>query len=385
MFRSFNKALLILTLAACSCSRGNEPVPVVSLNDSHSQIELKLTDIISDIRIVALEFKLEHPLTNRSDIYIGEKYIICTSPSALLQYDINGRFIRVLATRGNGPEELSRLSYPVVNKNETRVYLRNNYDDGKIECINLESGEFEEAIPVAFSSAVELFTCMDNDLLLIIPSNWAPTNYYYFLQDLEGNFVSGHRMERDGLIQLNFRFIRPKKVGNDYLYYHSKFTGDTIFKINTETIKPFFILDAGELAVDFEKDGYRPLIRECTDSYLFIENLYTEVNGPIKESSYYIIDPGNLDIYKIDSFINDIIGTKYEGEDLMDFYRDKIITGGNNTIAVELSAMDFIMAVSEKHDRIPDKYIGEVKRISSGLSENDNQVLIIGKAKKLNL
>ena len=47
--------------------------------------------------------------------------------------------------------------------------------------------------------------------------------------------------------------------------------------------------------------------------------------------------------------------------------------------------MDFIMAVSEKHDRIPEKYIDEVKRVSSGLSENDNQVLIIGKAKKLNL
>jgi len=382
MFRFVFPFTLVMLILLFSCKRTQESVPVINLPDYSEETTINLTDLMSDIRIVPLEFIEDHPLSNRSQIHVGNKYIICTSNTALLQYTSNGEFLRILAYQGRGPGELEKLSFPVVNSDETMVYLINDYSDGRIECINLESGEFEEPIPVAFNSAVETFAYFGEDKLLIIPSNWQPTEYYYFIQDLKGNYVSGHKMKRDGLIQLNFRYIRPQQFGEDFLFYHSKFTGDTIFKINQESMSPLLVFKGKGERVDMVEAGYNPFVRSITKDYLFIENWFSEENGgAIEEISYYLMD-SNLDVTRISKIVNNITGAVYTGEDLKWFYWDKIISN-NSTIAIEISAMEFIESVNINQDNIDDDYRDRVKKISEKLSEYDNQVLLIGQTKRI--
>ncbi len=385
MYRPFLSQILIFTLLIVfSCNKNPVSVPVISLNELNEEFEIYLTDIISDIRIVPLEFVKAHPLTNRSRINVGKKYILCTARDALLQYNSEGRFLRILAVRGKGPGEIERFSYPVVDKDERYVYLRNDYSDGKIERINLESGEFEKPIPVAFSSAVETFAYVDNDKFLIIPSNWAPTEYYYFIQDIEGNFISGHEMKRDGLIQLNFRYIRPQQLREDYLYSHSKFTGDTVFRINQKSMKPYFVFGGKGNTNDIGKPGYNPFVRGCTNEYIFLENWLSEENGgAIKENYFYLMDP-DLEVFNIGTVKNDIIGSEYRGEDLRDLYWDKIIAEGD-IITIEISAMEFLSSASGNPDEIPMDFRQRIFAIADTLTENDNQVLLIGKPKRLEI
>ena len=90
----------------------------------------------------------------------------------------------------------------------------------------------------------------------------------------------------------------------------------------------------------------------------------------------------DLDVTRVNKIVNNITGAVYTGEDLKWFYWDKIIAN-NNIIAIEISALEFSESVLANQNNINEDYHDKVTKISDKLSEYDNQVLLIGKTKRI--
>jgi hypothetical protein len=87
-------------------------IPIFKLLECSNKRELKLSDLVSKTRLVKLETKDSSLIGSNTRFLVGSNYIICINQSNtlngkgnILQFDSNGKFIRVLAKQGRGPEE----------------------------------------------------------------------------------------------------------------------------------------------------------------------------------------------------------------------------------------------------------------------------------------
>lgn len=121
----------IMLQAGTSCSNRNVPLKSVSFDNVNREITLKLSNLLQ-----------EFLLGNVSRIAITNQYILTIEQTKVCQFSRQGKFIRQLMVRGNGPNEFNTVVFPVtVPGSELFYYMDWGKDITHTYRINLETGE----------------------------------------------------------------------------------------------------------------------------------------------------------------------------------------------------------------------------------------------------
>ena len=106
--------LVVLLLAFISCNKrkqGNESPPKI-LNEifvadslQNETTEFLLSDVVSDIEIIPLETTEQSAFKFLTNLQVGANDIFINSRIAVLRFDINGKFLHKIGSKGEGPQD----------------------------------------------------------------------------------------------------------------------------------------------------------------------------------------------------------------------------------------------------------------------------------------
>lgn len=133
--------LIVSALIITSCKESSYEIPTIDFKNFDNKIDLSLSDLISDIRVVPLETREDLLLSNSMPIAIGEKYIIASNKNELHQFDRDGRHIRVLAVQGKGPNEFNQITGFIIDNKNDILYYKDFQSGEVLKRVNLETGE----------------------------------------------------------------------------------------------------------------------------------------------------------------------------------------------------------------------------------------------------
>ena len=126
---------------ASACSEKKEKNTLIDLDQSFETKELKLSELVTDIRCIPLETNNDFLLPDNSTRYwVSDKYILSISDKDIRQFSSDGKFVRKLASAGKGPDEYSRILSYAVDENNDILYYGHQGDWKHIFAINLKDG-----------------------------------------------------------------------------------------------------------------------------------------------------------------------------------------------------------------------------------------------------
>jgi hypothetical protein len=385
MHNPYLQLILLILFFSVSCSQKKENVPyqILSLQETTSSKDLKLSDIMTDIKIVPLETNKESLIGAYSKFVIGEKYIICITREKVLQFSSSGQFLRCLTNAGRGPEEFLDIMCYQVDQKERDFYFSEDHDN-KIRKINLSTGKFENPIRLPSNAQLEFFSFINEDKIAIFPYHRAKSSFFIFYQDTLSNVLSGIPLERDALTPPMYMSFQPIKWGQKLFYYHSAICGDTVILIDKLKKSPYLIIDGGQKIDILSRDseGFSTSIFLISSGFCLLNNAQLVKKGGAVNligTKYYLANGTERKLYEIKSFINDYSGGIYKGGDL-EKLRNFSIDLDRQLISFHINAFDFIkIAKSANFSSLNKEYQKMAQTILRDLEQNDNQVLLIGK------
>ena len=125
--KSFYFVLYSVALwALAGCDSGPKPLPVINADHPSGSIELALSDILEDIRIVPLETTDASLVTSggSSIMFVTDRYIIASGTDKVLLFDKDGRYLKSILNKGNGPNEYQYLNGLLMDEVHDILYYR---------------------------------------------------------------------------------------------------------------------------------------------------------------------------------------------------------------------------------------------------------------------
>lgn len=263
-----NSYLIILSLSLLACG-GKKPVeqadgigvkpleyPVaISFGKGvETEREVSLSEIAKEVKVIPLETKQECLIgkTHKGMIQMvgHDLFIPCTE--GLLQFTDDGKFVRSVAKRGQGPGEYNMIRHIAVNSRLKQVYLM---DHGKVHAYSTD-GEFLKESPIPMCWQFTLLgdsiyvgyiynnTGQKKDRLVLIDRNGETLNTFpQYDQFTIGNGLNYYLWGRYDRYVYSFRDEACCKE-----YYN-----DTVFTITPKELQPRYILDLGKYKIPKEK------------------------------------------------------------------------------------------------------------------------------------
>lgn len=251
--------MLFISIVVVACNQDGDGPGIVYLEcqKAESQEAGKLSELLKDIRYVALETKDTCLLRWAGNVALTDKYIVVDGyESGCLVFDKrNGKYLRTIGMwKDSGPMGYDRVPDPMyVVGNE--LFLRAENGE-KYRAFSLDDGSLLRTI----SGAVEghkwasdyLYALNDSTMLHYIDNAWG--NREYGLQvgtwsgHIQKRFPSANNFQRDESTGY-FNTYPPEIVFyryNDQVYFH-EFTSDTIFRLTDRLEKePAYVVGKGE-------------------------------------------------------------------------------------------------------------------------------------------
>ena len=150
------KSTLFLTVALatilCSCKSDKAPKSeIIDLDNPFESIEIKLSDIVSDLTFVPLQTSNDLLLNvSAGSSIITDKSIFTTSNDGIYQFDREGNFIRKVISKGNGPNEFGTIRKILVDEKRGILYLYEINSSDRVKRINISTSEAME--PITFEN-----------------------------------------------------------------------------------------------------------------------------------------------------------------------------------------------------------------------------------------
>ena len=155
-------AALICLLTLVSCNKKGYETPVIDFKSYPNRIDLPLSEIMTDLKIVPLETRDNLLLSNNAAIAISEKYIVTSNRTELHLFDKEGKHLRVLAVQGSGPNEFSQIRGFIIDDKNDILYYKDFVQMGEtLKRLNLKTGEHLETID--FGEKEFFAESVDND------------------------------------------------------------------------------------------------------------------------------------------------------------------------------------------------------------------------------
>ena len=242
------KHLFTLLFATCilsACGEKSQELFTIDIEKSAENIDLALSDILEDLSIVALETSDDVLIYgHNSGMFVTDKYILATGESHIHLFDKEGRHIKKLLYKGNGPNEYLNISAYCMDEEKSILYYTETQKKQSIFRVSLPDGTFLEPLSLPFQN-VHLQT-IDKE------------GFLYFFPKYSGLWI-GNSGEGSDSTSVLIRYHPETESIHTYLGSHPYETGsygyslthykgkasmfnfcysDTLFYINSEGLEP---------------------------------------------------------------------------------------------------------------------------------------------------
>lgn len=279
-FKFITYFLVAMALSSCSNQEKNTPIEeeeLLSFDVStldNKEYEIKLSDLMESVEIVQLDNSTEEAYTGIFKLGISDNYLVTSTPQNIpvkLFSRKDGRFIRNIGTKGQGPGEYRTIWNIMIDEKQERIHLGEPFQDKILtydmngiyhaeETINLPQGirnkyvmylEKEDNKAIVFNTPYTLYergnirvegeknTCWIQDLKGNIIDSISVTNSLS-LPPGSSDIWASHVKEESSIYSFALRpvmYVRP-----DTLYHYNSSTNHLypVYTPNTETALNIF-------------------------------------------------------------------------------------------------------------------------------------------------
>ncbi len=364
-------ATCLLAIAVCSCSKQTEgELPVIDIVESITNpVEINLSEIAASIDYIPLETRDDVLLSGYMDLYVGSNSYICIdaqkqSDVVFSEFDLNGKFIRSVGTRGRAYGEVLRIKSAEHTKESgiTAVWSSGNkivrYKDGAfLDEINLN----ELDIKMGPSQMVAL----DNEHYFIKYSNLFTSKVMALIVNAKAEVVqhkelTGFEMITQGEI-LMIPSMNLHRVGSSFVLLDDM--ADTLYSYNYNLEKtPSYLFNSKEMVSISRFIG--------SDKVVLLTAVLPKAAFPNlpkgQITGNFILNNGSFNAVKynpgepIQGLVNDIDGGAP--------FWPKAIDG--NRLYQTINADDFIEIAAASNS-------AKMKEVAATLTEESNPVLVV--------
>jgi hypothetical protein len=368
-----------------SCDSQKSDVLVIDpLKFSNDKFTLSM--IADDVSYISLDNQVPLGLVY-SFIYNKNGLFISTKELGLLHFDNNGKFIKVLAKKGRGPNEYRYGLHLTMDEENKNIYI---VDGSTIKVYQLD-GRFIRSFSIKdflFARDIEFF---HSSLFLADYGEAGTFKYNWVITDTLGNKLSYKysSVNNPGFLIRGSTY----KIGDKLFYYN--WLNDTIFSIYPDfSFKPGYLFAQGNFRwhenLDFNiahkkmKSLFRPMSMFETNHFIFLRYAFRD-----KEPSILMIDKKTKETYR--GYVQNYgacIENDFDGglHFLTKSYHFCYYTDIHEYIITlinpfELKAHNDSEAFRNSTPKYPEKK-KELEKLGNSLDENDNPVLMLVKLKE---
>lgn len=244
--------LLVLCLGINACNNATQQRTIL-IDPGLNNISYSTSGIISDIKVVFLETNPTCLVDYFSSlIFMDEKNIIFRSNKTILVFDNHGKYVSKIDAVGRGPGEYVSIVNAFADPLERNIYIVDyedikiySYDGDYIKTINLPfsaGGVFRRSNGQIIIVCKQIYKNEDRDMLYLLDSS---LNIYDTIKSKNPDVCED--------IQQNLFFAGTPYEVDGRLLYIEPFI-DTIFEIESEQLKPHWIINMAGLGFKTE-DG----------------------------------------------------------------------------------------------------------------------------------
>lgn len=230
------------------------PVTIAFEKGIETEQEVLLSEIAKEVKIVPLETKPECLVAkvNKGMIQMVDHNLFIPCSEGLLQFTDDGKFVRSVAKRGQGPGEYAAVRFIAANDRLKQVYLM---DHGKLLTYSVDGTYIRECkIPFCWQFTVlgdSTFvgyiynnTGQKKDKLLLI--NQEGETWNTFPQYDQFTIASGLNYYLWGRYDRYVYSFKEEACCKEYY-------NDTVFTVTPEQLQPRYILDMGRYKIPKER------------------------------------------------------------------------------------------------------------------------------------
>ena len=397
-------SLLIISslLFLLSCNNPKSGFETIHINKYSGSVDLKLSDIISDIRIVPIETSDKSIVTGNM-IAISDDYIVVADYDFINIYNKNGDYIRKVAERGNGPEEFNAI-YSIFLDSDTNI-LYFTERDGKISRINLDDNKRLEPIITELYPYAIASSDRNNNLYLLksgtISSLDPLWNDSTLLFATYNTITSQTNVVRSDHLLTNNNTASGIYPYKDNLYFINRNYTDTLYRITADNkLDPIADIIINNEQTDGDEGGETIFLNLIGDVGFILSHINIEVTtihyegGGYSSSrnpkvlDYFLyknradlkrVNSVTYDIFGINRAISEYIRQNEEGKSLIPVF--PIRSGKYAYYKLEAFKMMELLEFALEEGKLNSSEKEYLGAILDSLNEDDNPVLIIGKIK----
>ena len=403
-------AYTICMIMMSSCFRENSEIHIIDIDSPAESIELKLSDLLKDIKVIPLETKDDVLLAAQGVFKVSSKYIVYYSSSEMHLFDKDGKHLKLLTISGGGPNEFSQVSNAFINDENDMLYYTDPRNRRVLYRIDLISGRYLD--PIETQGEDLRMSYMDNtgniygffpvEQLKILSGNdkrdtsscYIAHKYNINKGTIEGIEVPGSYIS-SGLNRFVFEH-------NDDIYIYDSSYSDTLFNYRQNKLSPAMIVKMKDIMADMQVGG-NVLNTELAYEGGFLFNhsyakidIKTGLSGNIESitvmrptKNYLIADRKSGSLSVIKSFYIDPIGATINITKAIDReQRDSQPLGINEFIKksgdygfclIDAYKMESLIEEALSGDKlsIPEKEA--LRKLGTTINEDSNPVIITGK------
>ncbi|MCK5820739.1 MAG: 6-bladed beta-propeller [Bacteroidales bacterium] len=381
-----------------SSSNSDNPIKIDLAGLIDKEIKSTLSEIANDIEYIKLETTTKCYVGRVSKIYFSEQNIFIISGGRLFgeniyMFDKSGKFIRKIGVKGKGPGEYTNaLDIQVDSENQIIFILNNSPSELLLYSLN---GKYIRKISLFDFDLVDRFMLLEQNNIMI----YQPMKYSSSKNDFQFNIIDYDGKLNYDIPIVNLKNVRPVTGIADKAFFHigndsnefSSANSDTIYRLlsprNYKAVYYYYFGkhrcpdDIFHNVVKWNDERSNYLLKSwetISRNYLF--NHFT-IHDEFYLSIFSIKDSKFIFNYKFefprvpnpDGLINDIDGG--HGITFLFFMN----ATNDNKLVKSIQAIDFIDMLEKdyfksKKTKFPEKQKMLIE-LAKGMDENDNPVL----------
>ncbi|HKL67414.1 MAG TPA: 6-bladed beta-propeller, partial [Bacteroidales bacterium] len=232
-----------------SCNEDSSETSIISQSDFKEK-EADLHKLVKEEQYIRLDNSI--PLRFVSKIVGAGDKLLIEDQDILYLYSKEGKFIRQIGSKGNGPEEYLRIADYCFDNESGKIFMLS--PKNKLMVFNPE-GEFIESFIPDEETSFNRIVFKDNMLYLFDTFSFGTLEYNWIIIDTKGKRLKvkyNYIPDYDSQMSVGYD---PVFENEDLIYYWNNLN-DTIYELNGMNSKAAFILarEEGRINTDDLKD-----------------------------------------------------------------------------------------------------------------------------------
>lgn len=398
--------IAISVLSSCK-SEQIERSEIIDLDNITESVDLIFSDLVKDLSFVPLETSDDLILNvSAGNSFVTDKSIFTTSSDGIYQFDRNGKYIKKVVSKGQGPNEFNMLRKILVDENRNILYFT-ELSTSSIKRIEISTGKAIE--PVVLKNGYSIYEIDQNGYLYGMASNAirigdnsndesdnTPENIIAFIYNPDNQEIID--------IPGSHKDLSPSTPGNMMKYNGKEMLflkmgyADTLFKLKDSRIVAIAPISLKDKIVDVQIGGKEIVIHNFLKENIIASinsrsiDIQTDSKGEISSISvrnsidqYIEIDPNNV-VYNITSSYIDRLDYTVDIKRVLEDKkkpsedRDKSIRYTLSTSPTQTGEYLFWVIQAEEFKSLTENN-SQFEELNKRINEDDNQIFIIAKIK----